>query len=140
MTDEPTILRTPVAAVVQTVRPPRKVEGFVRVFSWLTAAFLAAAIVLALVTGAIERDNLRTEISRQSTELVCRTLAASIVTDANTARDNTIAAAVVAVANGNDEKARTLLILLDTQTEAVNAAIEESKTALEHCSNPESTS
>ena len=129
---ERVIVRTPVAAVVQKDQNSH-LGHLVKIFTWMTGAFLAAAIVIALISGSIERDNLRDEVSRQSTELVCRTLAAAEVAEANTARDNTIAETVVAVANGDSDEVMRLLDVLAVQTKAVDVAIKAQEEALEGC-------
>lgn len=139
MTDEPIVLQTPVAAVVNNTAPaPRNDKKFdliVRLFSWLTAAFLSAAIVVALVVGSIERDTLREEVNGQTAEQLCRDIAGDVVEDAERARDTTIAKALVALNNGNDAEVDRLVLILAEDTERVNAAEEAEQKALEVCAS-----
>jgi hypothetical protein len=130
---DPIILQTPVAAVVPVRERVRHFDHIIKVFSWMTAAFLAAAVMLALITGSLERKQLQHEVAQQSTELVCRSVAAAAVTDANSIRDNTIAETVIAVANGNDAEVRRLLVVLTRETDKVNDAIAAQESALVAC-------
>jgi len=133
MIDEPIVLHAPVAAVVKPHVADKRFDLFIKLFSWLTAAFLSAAIVVALVVGSVERDRLQDEVDGQSAIQLCRTLANEAVIEANRARDTTIAKALVAVANEDDAEVKRLIVILDRDTKLVNEAQEEQEKALAAC-------
>jgi len=131
---DPIVLRTPVAVI--PAAQPNGVHHFdkiTRVFSWMTAAFLSLAIVVALISGAVERNDLRNQISKQSTELICRAEASVDVAKASAARDSTIGRLVIAVSKSNQAEITRLTNLLGVESDAVDQAIAAQETALNAC-------
>lgn len=126
------ILRTP---VLVAQGDQHKFVWITRLFSWLTAVLLTAALVIALVSITNERNDLRNQLGRESKELVCRTIAAVDVTKAIVTRDNTLATALIAASEGDTENLTKLIVELKQQTSAVDAAINIEELALIKCAN-----
>lgn len=113
--------------------------------SWLCAVLLATSVLVALVSATNDRNNLQTQIEAQSTELECRSKAASKVNEANallnttTAQQNRIIGEIVLTMD--ETELGTLNIALNEANDAIIAAaefaanaVQEQKKSLTTCS------
>lgn len=86
----------PVPVPVQ-VRHASRVIVLTKLFSWMTAALLATSVLISLISVTNERDNLRDQLSDQSTVLACRSVANYDVSRASSQKDIAFAAHSVLV-------------------------------------------
>lgn len=125
-----------------------KTVVFTKLFSWMTACLLATAVLISLVSVTSERNDLRSQLDAQSSELYCRS-EANI--DVNFAAANQqialvhhsvlIGDFVKAVINKSPEQTLTQLAsdlqvagtILDKAGDDLLDAVERQQTALEAC-------
>ena len=129
--ETPIMLPMPHPVLVHGEEP--RVVIFTKFLSWLTACLLATAVIISLVSVTSERNDLRDQLGDQSTELACRSAASVQVNKAVAARDNSIAQALIYVAEGDNAQLGLLIPVLETQTEDVNLAITAQEQALAAC-------
>ena len=132
VTEEPIILRTP---VLVSHNNNHRFVWITRMLSWLTAALLTAALIVALVSITAERNELRDKLGKESKELVCRTVAAVDVTKAIVSRDTTLANALIAASENDTELLTQLIVELKQKTAAVDVALGQEEIALVKCAN-----
>lgn len=126
----PIILPSPVIAMQQV---ESRIVVLTKFLSWLTATLLATAVIISLMSVTSERNNLRAQLSEQSVELACRSAASIVVNRAVGERDNSIAQALVYIAEGNTDFFKALVPTLQEQTREVSRSLLLQEKALDAC-------
>lgn len=122
--ETPIIVPRPVPVIIKENR----IVILTKFFSWLTAALLAVAVIISLVSVVSSRNDLRDE-------LTCRSRAVLLVNKAAAVRENLIAKGLIFASN-NDTAALTELVpKLQDSTIAVDESIKAQEVALAACSH-----
>lgn len=123
----------PTPVIIHTQDCETRLVVFTKFLSWLTAALLAAAVVVSLWNVTSERASLREQLNAQNSELTCRAAANVDVSRATAIRDNIVAQALIYVGQNNDQGLIAIIPDLQVAKDNVDVAINAQEAALREC-------
>lgn len=130
MSDEPIIIPTPI--VIK--KSENRLLLLAKVLSWASVFMFTLAMALAIINADRERTELRTQLGRLQTQLICRTSADDQLQIDLAQRDIIITQALVAVSRNDDAMLASMTDLLEEQNVVVAQDIDQLRVALEACS------